>query len=303
MSSVNASKGEPPMTQASPPIPAHFRGSSPTWCAGCGDFGIWVALQRALARNGLAPDRVVIVFGIGCSGNMANFIRAYGFHGLHGRALPVAEGVRLANHGLPVVVIGGDGDGLGEGMGHFIHAIRSNPNITYILHDNQVYGLTKGQHSPTAPLGFHSPTAPLGTIEEPIHPIPLALTARASFVARGFAGDVASLEELFAQALAHEGFAFVDTLQPCVTYNHQSTFQWYYQRVYQLADVKHDPSNFSAAWQRANEPMAEKVPLGVFYRATRPTLESQQPTLAQGTLVSQQPTRPVSIKAIVDRFR
>lgn len=278
-----------------------FHTLAPTWCPGCGDFGIWQALQRALLAMKLRSDSVMIVFGIGCSGNMTNFVRAYGFHGLHGRALPVAEGIRLANHRLPVIVIGGDGDGLGEGMGHFIHTMRSNPNVTYIIHDNQVYGLTKGQHSPTAPRGFVSTTAPEGVIEEPVNPLSLALAVGASFVARGFAGDVASLQALIQAGMKHEGFAVIDALQPCVTFNSHNTYAWYRQRIYELTD-QHDPSDFDAAWLRAREPIDQKIPIGIFYQASRPTLESQQPALQRGTLLEQHPTEPVDISALLAAY-
>lgn len=289
---------------AQPNSEPSFRSQPPTWCPGCGDFGIWTALKRALVKLGLTPDRLTIVFGIGCSGNMVNFMRAYGFHGLHGRTLPLAEGIRIANHKLPVIAIGGDGDGLGEGMGHFIHAIRANPNVTYILHDNQVYGLTKGQPSPTAPKGFVSTTAPTGVAEEPINPLALALGAGASFVSRGFAGDLDSLEGLMTSALRFPGFALIDVLQPCVTFNHHNTYWWYYQRVYQLESVEHDPTSLDAAWVRARELMEQKIPVGIFYRAKRPTIESQLAPLQRGrTLVEQQPTRPVDVSSVVARYQ
>ncbi len=281
----------------------NFSSKAPNWCPGCGDFGIWTALKKSLVRLGKRPDELAIVFGIGCSGNMVNFIRAYGFHGLHGRPLPVAEGIRLANHRLPVIVIGGDGDGLGEGIGHFIHTIRDNPNITYIIHDNQVYGLTKGQPSPTAPRGFTSPTAPTGVKEEPLNPIALALAAGATFVSRGFAGDVAGLVELMVAGINHPGFAIVDVLQPCVTYNHHNTYFWYYQRVYDLTNGQHDPSDFAAAWRRSQEPFEEKIPLGIFFRTERPTLESQQPALRQQTLVASSPTSPPAISQLVKHYQ
>ncbi|MBI4093242.1 MAG: 2-oxoacid:ferredoxin oxidoreductase subunit beta [Candidatus Kerfeldbacteria bacterium] len=291
------------MAKPAPSPSKPFASQHPTWCPGCGDFGIWNALQRSLRRLKLKPDQVTFVFGIGCSGNMVNFIKAYGFHGLHGRPLPVAEGIRLANHRLPVIVVGGDGDGLGEGIGHFLHTARSNPNITYIIHDNQVYGLTKGQHSPTAERGFISPSAPLGVQEEPVNPVALALASGASFVSRGFAGDVAGLEELVVRGIQHEGFALVDALQPCVTYNWHNSYHWYYQRVYNLDSVGHDSKNFVAAWERAQENMAEKIPLGVFYARSRPTIESQQPALARRTLVEQQPSQPIDISKLLTPYQ
>jgi len=279
-----------------------FGGQVPTWCPGCGDFGIWKALQRTLVNLGRRPDEIALVFGIGCAGNMSNFIKGYGFHGLHGRALPVAEGISLANHELPVVVIGGDGDGLGEGVGHFVHTARSNPNLTYILHDNQVYGLTKGQHSPTAARGTVSPTAPDGVIEEPLNPVALALSLGASFVARGFAGDVDGLEKILTAAIQHDGFSFVDVLQPCVTYNHHNTYRWYYERVYRLAENGHDPNSFDEAWARSHEAFEEKIGTGIFYQARRPSLWSQQPALKPGPLVGSQPSSPVNVSDLLELY-
>ncbi|MBI3573363.1 MAG: 2-oxoacid:ferredoxin oxidoreductase subunit beta, partial [Candidatus Kerfeldbacteria bacterium] len=187
---------------------------APTWCPGCGDFAIWTIIKNSLVALGYQPHHVVIVFGIGCAGNQANTLRAYTFHGLHGRPLPVALGVALANHHLKVIAVGGDGDGYGEGLAHFIHTIRANPNITYLVHDNQVYGLTKGQVSPTSMVGFRSDSTPTGSIDEPINPIALALAAGCGYVARGFAGDLTHTEQLVKGALEHRGFSFVDILQP-----------------------------------------------------------------------------------------
>lgn len=273
----------------------------PTWCPGCGDFGIWTALKQALVELDLAPDRVLIVYGIGCSGNMMNFVKTYGFHGLHGRPLPVAVGARIANHDLPIIVVAGDGDGYGEGIGHFLHTMRANPNLTYLVHDNQVYGLTKGQHAPTASQGFVSPTAPEGVTDLPVNPIALALAGQASFVSRGYAGDVRHLTGLITAAIEHRGFALVDVLQPCVTYNHLNTYAWFRQRVYNLVEAGHDPTDLPAAWQRATEDWNERLPIGVFYRAERPTLEEQLTPLKAGPLVSQTATRDLA--SLLKRFR
>lgn len=259
---------------------------TPTWCPGCGDFGIWTALKGALAELALAPHEIVVVFGIGCSGNQANFVRAYGFHGLHGRALPVAEGIALANHGLTTIVVGGDGDGYGEGLAHFIHTIRANPNITYLVHDNQLYGLTKGQASPTSIQGFRSSSTPLGSPDEPINPLTLALAAGCGFVGRGFAGDVPHLQRLIVQGIRHRGFSFIDILQPCVTFNHLNTYSWFYQRVVKLESRHHDPADRAAAWAEANKG-PDELPIGLFLQVERPTLEDHFPQLQHGPLMTQ----------------
>ncbi len=245
---------------------AHF----PTWCPGCGDFGIWTALKNALAALEVQPSNVLIVYGIGCSGNMSSFVKAYGFHGLHGRALPAAIGAKLANKNLKVIVVGGDGDGYGEGGNHFLHALRGNVDITYIVHDNQVYGLTKGQMAPTTELGQPTSSTPEGTADQALNPVALAIAAGGSFVAQGFAGDVGQLSQLIADAVQHPGFSHVNVLQPCVTFNHHNTFSWFYKRVYKVESVQHDFSNKYEAFARALE-WGEKIPTGLLYREIRPT--------------------------------
>lgn len=260
-------------------------GKFPTWCPGCGNFGIWTALKQALVELNIEQHRTVIVFGIGCSGNEANFVKAYGFHGLHGRTLPVAEGIALANSGLTTIAIGGDGDGYGEGMAHFIHTIRANPNITYIVHDNQVYSLTKGQTSPTSEHGFKTPSTPFGNPDSPINPITLALTAGAGFVARGFAGDAGHLTGLIKSAIQHRGFSLVDVFQPCVTFNGTNTFKWFYGKVVKLETLKHDTTNRDAAWKMAQN--EDKLPIGIFYQQEKPTLEDGFTVLAKKPLVDQ----------------
>ncbi|MBI5467000.1 MAG: 2-oxoacid ferredoxin oxidoreductase [Candidatus Kerfeldbacteria bacterium] len=266
---------------------------TPTWCPGCGDFGIWTALKGAVVELGLAPHDLVVVFGIGCAGNQANFVRAYGFHGLHGRALPVAEGIALANHGLTTIVVGGDGDGYGEGLAHFIHTMRANPNITYLVHDNQLYGLTKGQASPTSMQGFHTSSTPFGNPDEPLNPLSLAIATDCGFVARGFAGDVPHLQQLIVQGIKHRGFSFIDILQPCVTFNHLNTYSWFYERIVKLDTLQHDPHNRLQAWQQATSG-PDQLPIGVFYQADKPTLEDRFEQLHNGPLVEQHSSRDLS---------
>lgn len=260
-------------------------GFLPTWCPGCGDYGIWKALQGAFAKLQIGTNEGLIVYGIGCHGNMYDWMNMYGFIGLHGRTLPVAQGAKLANHTLPVVVVSGDGDGLGEGGNHFIHAAKRNPDITVIIHDNQVYGLTTGQAAPTAKAGFKTKSTPDGVTDEPLSPLSLALTAGATFVARGFAGDLPGLIELMAMAVEHKGFAVVDVMQPCVTFDKVHTYQWYRQRLYKLSDEGYVPDNKLKAMEKAME-WGDKIPLGVFYRAEKPTSEDREPALANKTLVN-----------------
>lgn len=257
----------------------------PTWCPGCGNFGIINALKKALANLNL--NDTVLVTGIGCSSKISQYVNAYRIETLHGRALPVATGVKLANHKLNVIVNGGDGDGMGLGMGHFIHTARRNPNLAYFIHNNQIYGLTKGQPSPTSEQGMltkFSP-APLGNVERPINIVRQALTAGATFVARGFTTNLAQLAELMVKAIAHPGFAVVDILQPCVSFNKLNTYQWYQQRVIPIETLEgYDPSDLdkaitlSATW-------GEQIPTGLFYQSIRPTLEETLPQLAAGSLV------------------
>jgi 2-oxoglutarate ferredoxin oxidoreductase subunit beta len=263
---------------------SYTTGFLPTWCPGCGDFGIWKSLQGAFAKLEIAPDEGMIVYGIGCHGNMYDWMKMYGFVGLHGRSLPVAQGIKLANHKLPVVVVSGDGDCLGEGGNHFIHAAKRNPNLTVVVHDNQVYGLTTGQAAPTAKAGFKTKSTPEGVTDEPLSPVTLGLTAGATFVARGFAGDLPGLTELIAQAIQHKGFSVVDVLQPCVTFDKVHTYQWYRQRLYKLAETGYVPDNKLAAMEKAME-WGDKIPLGIFYKEEKPTSEDREVALASAPLV------------------
>ena len=259
----------------------------PTWCPGCGNWGILTALKKAIAELNLPKHQVVVVSGIGCSGHLPQWINTFGFHSLHGRALPVAQAIKLANHELTVIAVGGDGDGYGIGMGHFIHAMRRNVDITYIVHNNQIYGLTTGQASPTSEKGFKSKSTPHGVIEIPVNPISLALAADCSFVARGFAGDVPHLTKLIAQAIQHKGFAFIDVLQPCVTFNYLNTFEYFRERVYKLEDDKSfDATNKIEAFKRSLE-WGERIPIGLFYKEERKVLEEELPQLSEMPLVKQ----------------
>jgi 2-oxoglutarate ferredoxin oxidoreductase subunit beta len=268
----------------------------PNWCPGCGDFGIWVSLKNAIVQLNLNPWEVVLVSGIGCSSKLPYWVRTYGFNGLHGRPMPPAEAIRLANNGLTVIVIGGDGDQLGEGGNHLIHAARRNVNLTLILHNNQIYGLTTGQFSPASDVGTKNKAASAPLVEVPVNPVALTLAAGATFVARGFAGDNKQETELIVAAVKHKGFSIVDTLQPCVSFNHKNTFSWFYERVYKLEAEGHDPKDMAKAYAKAEEwPLRvalpegqkEKIPTGIFYQEERITWEENVPQIAKEPLVKQ----------------
>lgn len=262
-----------------------FSGYDPTWCPGCGDWGIGVAIKQALIQLNLNPSSVTAVFGIGCSGNMNDFLNAYAIHSLHGRAIPNAIGIKIANHQLPVLAIVGDGDCYGEGGNHLIHACRGNHDITVIVHDNGVYGLTTGQVSPTAQKGFKSKSTPSGILETPINPLALTLTSGATFVAQGFAGDVAHIISMIKAGIEHKGFSIINILQPCVTFNKINTYQYYLQRAYKL-DANYKKDNFKIAVQKSLEMNEEKFPLGIIYQVEKPSFTDQLPQLKEQTLVN-----------------
>jgi 2-oxoglutarate/2-oxoacid ferredoxin oxidoreductase subunit beta len=258
----------------------------PDWCPGCGDFGVLSAVQKALVELQIPNHNVVTISGIGCSSNFPGFINTYGMHTLHGRALAVATGVKLANHDLTVLVTGGDGDGFGIGGNHFVHSMRRNVDLLYIVMDNQIYGLTTGQTSPTSRLGMKTKSMPFGNIEAPVNPISLALAAGATFVARGFSAEQKHLTELIMQGIRHKGFSFLDVFSPCVTYNHDNTYQWFRTRVKKLED---DPSYDSGDWMAAMGKSLlwdEEIPIGKFFERTDvPTLHGAEPVLDAGPLV------------------
>jgi 2-oxoglutarate ferredoxin oxidoreductase subunit beta len=260
----------------------------PDWCPGCGDFGVLNALQRACAELEIQPHELMVVSGIGCSSNLPGFFRSYGVHSLHGRSLPFATGAKLANHAMTVIATGGDGDGYGIGLNHFIQAMRRNINLTYIVMNNEVYGLTTGQVSPTSETGMKTKTTPHGNLEGMLNPLALALAAGCGYIARGFSGDIKPLVKLYQEGIQFPGFALIDVFSPCVTFNKQNTFPWFRERVYRLEDKKHDPTDFHAAMDRALE-WGEKIPIGLFYRNPNPSppLDAQDPGLQSGPLVSQ----------------
>jgi 2-oxoglutarate ferredoxin oxidoreductase subunit beta len=254
------------------------------WCPGCGNFGILTAMRRALVDVGLEPHQVLMVSGIGQAGKFPHYLHCHVFNALHGRSLPAATAAKIANQELTVIAVGGDGDGYGEGGNHFISAMIRNVNMTYMVHNNQVYGLTKGQASPTSDFGFVTKTTPKGAWE-PLRPLALAVACDCSLVARSFAGDIEHLTSIIELAIRHKGFALVEVLQPCVSFNHQNTYEWYRQKTYKLGP-EHDPTDRVAAFARALE-WGERIPLGVIYKKDRPVYEEQIAALKETTLVKQ----------------
>ncbi len=258
--------------------PKAFVSEYPTWCPGCGDFGVLNALRSAAARLGLQPHQIVVVSGIGCSGKINSYFNSYGLHTLHGRSLPVAQGVKLANPELTVIASGGDGDGYGIGAGHFMHAVRRNVDITYIVMDNQVYGLTKGQTSPTSPTGFVSPTTPQGSADGPVRPLRVALANECSWIAQGFSGNIRQLTELMVQAISHKGFSLLNVQSPCVTWRPTilengekvGVYEWFKKHLHNLEeDPDYDPTSKAAAYAKLLE--HGDLVTGVLYRDERPS--------------------------------
>jgi len=268
-------------------------GQKPAWCAGCGNFMLVHAVRQALAELGKDPDKVVITSGIGCGSKLPHFIKTYGFESLHGRPLTVAMGVKLANRELTVMAISGDGDAYGIGGNHFIHTCRKNPDITYIVQNNSVYGLTKGQYSPTSPKGFVSPTSPDGSVEPPVNPMAWAITTGATYVARAWYMDPQQLKDMIKGAIEHHGFSLVDVLMPCLTFNKVYGIDWYKERVYKL--YGHDPNDRVAAMEKAME--MDKLPTGLFYQEKRDVYGDELPKL-NGPLYRQDVTRIDLTKAM-----
>lgn len=247
--------------------------AKPTWCPGCGNYSLWNALKKSLAESGIDKKDFVLVSGIGCSGKDPYWVNTYGFCGLHGRPLPVATGVKLANLNLKVIACGGDGDGYSEGGNHFLHTCRRNIDLTYIVHNNQIYGLTTGQASPTSKKGLKTKSTPFGNKEEALNPLAVAITSGASFVGRGFAGDIEHLSWLFKEAIKHKGFALVDVLQPCVTFNKENTFEFFRERCYKLEEKKHDFTDKMKALEKAME--WDDIPIGIFYKVEKPVFDDK----------------------------
>src|SRR5437660_2005092 len=260
-----------------------FKGrADPDWCPGCGDFGVLHALKQAIAELGLYPNEVLTISGIGCSSNLPGYINTYGMHTLHGRSLAVATGAQLGNHRLKVIVPGGDGDGFGIGGNHFVHVMRRNVDLTYLVMDNQIYGLTTGQVSPTSRKGMKTKSTPFGSVENPVNPIPMAIVRGATYAARGLSGQQNHLVALIKGAIEHRGFAFVDVFSPCVTYNHDNTHEFFKQRTRKLEEIGHDPTDLHAAIERGNL-WGDVIPIGLFYKNDdAPALDELEPVLGEG---------------------
>jgi 2-oxoglutarate ferredoxin oxidoreductase subunit beta len=262
-----------------------YRGQHPAWCPGCGNYSILKSFKDALIEMNIEPHEFTIVSGIGQAAKFPHYVKCNTFNGLHGRALPVATGIRLANHKHPVMVFTGDGDCYGEGGNHLLHAIRRDINIKLFVHDNQIYGLTKGQASPTSMEGMKTKNQPFGVFSEQLNPVALAVALDCSFVARGFSGDIEHTKELIKAAIAHKGFSLVDILQPCVTFNKINTYEWYKQRVYHV-EPDYDPMDRIRAFKKALE-WGERIPIGIIYRNNRPILEERIPVIKESPLVRQ----------------
>ena len=269
------------------------------WCPGCGNFAILQALRKALVELDLKPYQVLFVSGIGQAPKLPHYTQGNVFNGLHGRTLPVATAAKLVNHELTVIAIDGDGGAYGEGAGHWLATMRRNVNITYMVHNNQVYGLTKGQASPTSDFGFVTKTTPLGA-SQPVNPSALALASNVSFLARGFAGDIEHLARLLKMGIEHYGFAMIDILQPCVSFNHKNTHQWYRERVYKLEEEGYDPYDKIAAFTKAQE-WNDRIPIGIIYKQERPVCEEQFPDLKGMPLVKQK-IDPLQFEGLLDEF-
>jgi 2-oxoglutarate/2-oxoacid ferredoxin oxidoreductase subunit beta len=262
-----------------------YRGQVPAWCPGCGNYSILKAFKEAFVEMGIEPHQFLIVSGIGQAGKFPHYVRCNTFNGLHGRTLPVATGAKLTNHQLLVLAVAGDGDCYGEGGNHLINAMRRNVGVKLFVHNNQIYGLTKGQASPTSMEGMVTKNQPFGVLSEQLNPLALAVALNCNFVARAYAGDPEHLKGLIKEAVHHDGFSLVDILQPCVTFNRVNTYAWYGERVYHV-ETDYDPENRVEAFRRALE-WGDRIPLGVIYRNRRPAFEARVPVIRETPLVEQ----------------
>jgi 2-oxoglutarate/2-oxoacid ferredoxin oxidoreductase subunit beta len=272
---------------------------TPAWCPGCGDFGILKSLKQALVASGLEPHQVLLVSGIGQAAKTPHYLNVNVFNGLHGRALPPATGAKLANPSLKVIVTSGDGCSYGEGGNHFLAAIRRNIDITLLVHDNQIYGLTKGQCSPTSMEGQVTKTQPEGNLSSAFNPVVVAVAMKCSFVARTFSGFPDHAMKMMQLAIAHKGFSLVDIFQPCVSFNKTNTFKWYKDRCYELS-ADYDPANWNEAMKRADE-FGDKIPIGVIYKNDRSSFESKIHVLEQGPLVGREVDKQ-ALKHIIESY-
>ncbi len=269
----------------------------PNWCPGCGDYLMLNAVKKGLVELNIKPENAAIISGIGCGSKFPHHLTTYGFHAIHGRAIPFATGVKLTNPDLTVIVAAGDGDIYGIGGNHFMHGLRRNLDITVLVQNNMIYGLTKGQTSPTSEKGFISKSTPHGNIEEPVHPMVMSLAAGATFVARTFSGDPKHVAEVIKAAIAHNGSALVDMLMPCLSFNKVNTLAWYKERVYKMEG--HDKTDIVEAYRRALE--HDKFPIGIFYEADKPTYTEELKQLKDKPLVKQD-ISSINISKAMERY-
>ncbi len=274
----------------------------PSWCPGCGNYMIRDALKKALEDLEIEPSKVVLVSGIGQAAKMPHYIGLNGFNGLHGRALPPAIGIKMSNKDLTVIVESGDGDTYGEGGNHFIHTIRRNVDIAHFVHNNQIYGLTKGQGSPTTAIGQKTTLQFDGVKLNPINPLALSLTMGAGFVARGFSGDVKHLSNLMKEAILYKGYAHIDILQPCVVWNKVNTFKWYKDRVYKLdEDEDYDYTDFEAAYKKALE-FGDRIPIGILYKVEKETYDQKFSFIEKGKPLVKAELNPINAQNLLKEF-
>jgi len=279
-----------------------FNSSDPiAWCPGCGNFGILNAWKKALAEMDRKPEDILMVSGIGQAAKLPHYLLCNTFNGLHGRTLPVATGAKIANHDLIVIADGGDGDGYAEGGNHFIHAMRRNIDMTYFVHNNQIYGLTKGQPSPTSDENMVTGTTPEGNYICPERPLSLAVASNCSFVARGFAKEMEHLKDLMIKAIQNKGFSLLEILQPCVSFNKVNTYDWYDNRVYRLEDKPYDPFDRQAAFLKALE-WGDKIPIGIIFQSRRKTYEDQAGLDKEKKPLFKKERKKEELKNILDEF-
>lgn len=271
------------------PIIEDFSGQTPTWCPGCGGWIIFASLKSALTQLGYHPSAVFLTFDIGCSSNMGDFLNGYAIHGLHGRAIPTAIGMKLANHKMPVIAVMGDGGCYGEGGNHLLHACRGNHDITVIVFDNGVYGLTTGQVAPTAKKGFKSKSTPSGVIETPVNALSLAISQGATFVAQGFAGNQSQLAEIIKKGITHKGFSLINILQPCVSFNPHRSFDYFKEKTYELPNDFKAGDYIKSLNEVANSVIEEKFPLGIIYETEKPIFTDNLAQLKEKVLVEKKP--------------
>ena len=272
----------------------------PTFCPGCGNFGIMQAMKQAFDQLKLPPEKIVISYDVGCNANMADFVNTYGFHGLNGRSVPPAVGIKLANHKLTCLALIGDGGFYGEGGQHFLSLMRGNHDITVLVHDNQRYSLTTGQMSPTTPKGAITISTPEGAIEEPINPLAISLVNHCTFAARGFAGDVPHLQDLIAKGIKHTGFSLIEILQPCVIWNKERSYEWYRERIYKLESGKYTANNREQALLKAKE--QDRLAIGVFYQEEKKAYHQEVSSLANKPLIDQS-IKKIDVGKLLEEFK